>query len=164
MVWYYHHRVVNVSTVVVASVTNCGSLSPSTQVLVDFQRYPPSQIDHMSRNDRHPGTSTSPSSNLPVQQHTKSPTARIRTPSLRPHAPPPNVNQDTDDTTWGSNFWVTLVDPQVCPEINFQDSVHGISHHRVRPHSLHVQLQAKSVGNPQSVLLCKPYLAHSSPL
>ncbi|KAF9528517.1 hypothetical protein CPB83DRAFT_929834 [Crepidotus variabilis] len=41
----------------------------------------------------------------------KTPTTRSRKSTLRSQSRPA-VNQEGDDSAWGSNFWVTLVDPQ----------------------------------------------------
>lgn len=61
--------------------------------------------------------------NLPEQSNghsTNIPTVNVNRSSLRtPRSPKvPQANgQDGDDAAWGSNFWVTLVDPQASKHI-----------------------------------------------
>jgi len=63
-------------------------------------------------------TTTSITPISPVQQPSSS-ASSPKSPGLRPRKSNlksqtlPNVLPDSEETGWGSNFWVTLVDPQV---------------------------------------------------
>lgn len=54
-----------------------------------------------------------PSTSATISNSPRSPAPRSRKSTLRS---PTNTNivQEGEETGWGSNFWVTLVDPQVC--------------------------------------------------
>ena len=67
---------------------------------------------------------------------------------------------DPDSATWGANFWVTLVDPQVCHVVLYHvDDRYKCHCASLRParRSLHVQRQARLAGTPQWAPLCELY-------
>lgn len=72
---------------------------------------------------------------------------------------PANANGGDDSATWGSNFWVTLVDPQVRdPEHAFAAICLFLSDNltstRRTPLSTHVLRQAKSAGTRPLEISC----------
>lgn len=77
------------------------------------------------------------------------PNAEKSQPMLRS---PTRAPQDPDDATWGSNFWVTLVDPQVTSLQNSSSSSKAIQRPKL-PFSP-APLQAKSAGIPPLALSC----------
>lgn len=90
---------------------------------------------------------------------TKSPGARPRSSTLKSKSRVP-VNQDAEESGWGSNFWVTLVDPQVClhafygylPFCNTKVLIRRAKHHFML-----VQQPAKLDGIHQSEPSCMVY-------
>lgn len=74
-----------------------------------------------SERDEVPETSvTGNTPNNPITSPNVVPDVNVNGAPLRSPKPAkttPAVNGDIDEMTWGSNFWVTLVDPQVCASI-----------------------------------------------
>lgn len=68
---------------------------------------------------------------------------------------------DPDSSTWGANFWVTLVDPQVRRVLSSASSRTTIiavsSSSRPAPRSLHAQRRVRLVGTLQWAPLCESY-------
>lgn len=75
----------------------------------DHSRRPSTSSEHSKLASEQPVLTKPHSSNVPEVNVNGAP---LRTP--RPAKNPPPANGDGDETAWGSNFWVTLVDPQVC--------------------------------------------------
>lgn len=67
---------------------------------------------------------------------------------------------DPDSATWGANFWVTLIDPQVRHVVLHPgDDQHKYHCASLRParRSLHVQRQVRLAGTPRWAPLCELY-------
>lgn len=64
--------------------------------------------------------------------------------AARPAKKAPTINGDGDDVAWGSNFWVTLVDPQVCSNMVQVHLLVFIGRkYRLELRFLHVRQQAR---------------------
>jgi len=61
-----------------------------------------------------PGKEKSPEQRINTTLHSISRSVS-RYPSQRSFQRSPGKGHEIDEAAWGSNFWVTLVDPHVCP-------------------------------------------------
>lgn len=73
------------------------------------------------QNTPSPTTSRAPPSSTPlpgrhpIARHSSGISHKVDTPDHSiPQQAAPKIPENGDDATWGANFWVTLVDPQVC--------------------------------------------------
>lgn len=80
-------------------------------------------------------------------QGTQKPHVRTRTPVVQEPSEP-------DDSKWGSNFWVTLVDPQVYAAPYSKLGNVLTRQTSPEPHSSHVPQQDKSAGTHLSATSC----------
>ena len=87
-------------------------------------------------------------SSKPTSSQKPSPNSRRSTSNNR------NPLPQEDDPTWGSNFWVTLVDPKVILMFLSDDFPFNIRVQRLRPRSLLARQLAKSVGMHLLEILC----------
>lgn len=131
----------------------------------------------MSENGQIPFTPPGPTISVHPVQSTgpRSPVPRSRKSTLRSQ-PHPNISQDGEDSGWGSNFWVTLVDPQVWP-VEKKNRPNGVLKDcvdsRAKPYFSRALLPEKLAGNLQLALLCRilptiatcvcPHLVHRLP-
>lgn len=71
-----------------------------------------------SQNSTFPGKGKIP------EHRTSTPPSRSisRNSSRQPTQRSPGKSHEADEAAWGSNFWVTLVDPQVCTQLSLMDT------------------------------------------